>query len=87
VESLERGHSPARVRISAEEFAIIVAFCQAIDQKDRVNWQAYQGLPEFDRLGLEAILDLAELVEGNLLPCAKVVPASELTPITYARLG
>jgi hypothetical protein len=87
IEPLERGRLPSRVKISAEELAIIVAFRQALDKKERVNWQIYRGLKEFDRLGLEAILDLADLVEGDLLPCAEVVPASELTPVVYARLG
>jgi hypothetical protein len=87
VEPLERGHSPSRVRISGEELALIVAFRQALDKKERINWQAYRGLKEFDRLCLEAILDLADLVEGDYLPCAQIVPASELTPIVYARLG
>lgn len=84
---LEANRSPSLVRISAEELALIVAFRQALDNKDRINWQAYQGLPEFDRLGLEAILDLADLVEGDRLPCAQVVPASSLSPIIYRRLG
>lgn len=87
VEPLEKGHLPFRVRISAEELALIVAFRQALDNKESVNWQAYVGLKEFDRLGLEAILDLADLVENETLPCAVVVPASQLTPIVYARLG
>lgn len=69
---------PSRILISAEELAIIVAFRQAIDNKDRVNWEGYRGLKEFDRLGLEAFLDLSNLVEGNTLPCARVVPASQL---------
>lgn len=87
IEPLESGHSPSRIRISAEELALIVAFRQALAQKDRVNWEAYRGLKEFDRLGLEAILDLADLVEDNTLPYAQVVPASQLTPEVYARLG
>jgi hypothetical protein len=64
-----------------------MAFRQALDKKERINWQAYLGLKEFDRLGLEAILDLADLVEDESLPCAQVVSASELTPVVYARLG
>jgi hypothetical protein len=87
IEPLERGHSPSKVRISAEELDLIVAFRRALDAKERVNWQAYRGLREFDRLGLVTILDLAELVEGNSLPCAVVVPASQLTPIIYRHLG
>lgn len=87
IEPLERGRSPSCVKILAEELAIIVAFRQALDKKERANWQIYRGLKEFDRLGLEAILDLADLVEGDSLPCAQVVPASELTPVVYARLG
>jgi hypothetical protein len=86
IEQVKRGHSPSKVRISAEELAIIVAFCRALEAKERVNWQAYQGLKEFDHLGLEAILDLAELMEGDSLPCAVVVPASQLTPVVYAHL-
>lgn len=78
---------PSRVLISAEELAIIVAFRQALDNKDRINWEAYRGLKEFDRLGLEALLDLSDLVEGDTLPSARVVPASELRPIVYTRLG
>jgi hypothetical protein len=81
------GQSPSLVRISAEELALIVAFRQALDNKDRINWQACCGLPEFDRLGLEAILDLADLVEEDKLLCARVVPASTLTPLVYRRLG
>jgi hypothetical protein len=70
VEPLEKGHLPSRVRIPAEELALIVAFRQALDNKDNVNWQAYVGLRKFDRLGLAAILDLADLVENDTLPCA-----------------
>jgi hypothetical protein len=81
------GQSPSLVRIFAEELALIVAFWQALDNNDRINWEAYCGLPEFDRLGLEAILDLADLVEEDKLPCAQVVPASTLTPLVYRRLG
>lgn len=44
IEPLERGHSPSKVRILAEELAIIVAFRRALDAKERVNWQAYRGL-------------------------------------------
>jgi hypothetical protein len=81
------GQSPLLVCISAEELATIVAFRQAIDNKERVNWQAYCGLPEFNRLALEAIMDLADLVKGDKLPCAQVVPASTLKPLVYRRLG
>lgn len=84
---LESDRSPSLVRISVEELALIIAFRQALNNKDRINWTIYKGLPEFDRLGLEAILDLAEQVEGDRLPCAQVVPASELRPIVYRRLG
>lgn len=87
IEPLESGHSPSRIRISSEELALIVAFRQAIVKKERINWQAYQGLKEFDRLGLEAILDPADLVENETLPCAQIVPASELSAVVYARLG
>jgi hypothetical protein len=76
----------SRILIPAEELTIIVAFRQAIDNKDCVNWEAYRGLKEFDRLGLEALLDLSDLVEGDTLPCARVVPASQLQPVVYARL-
>jgi hypothetical protein len=86
VKPLEKGHLPSRVRILAEELALIVAFKQALDNKDSVNWQAYVGLRKFDRPGLAAILDLAVLEENDTLPCAVVVPASQLTPIVYARL-
>lgn len=41
---------PSRIHITAEKLAIVVAFRQAIDNKDRVNWEAYCGLKEFDRL-------------------------------------
>lgn len=75
IEPIKRGHSRSpRVHISAEELALIVAFCRALDAKERINWQAYWGLRDFDRLGLEAILDFAKLVEGDSLPCAVVVP-------------
>jgi hypothetical protein len=87
IKPLESGRSPSRVCISAEELALIASFRQALDNKESVNWQAYKGLKEFDRLGLEAILDLADLVKDLTLPCAVVVSASELTPIVYARLG
>jgi hypothetical protein len=87
IKPLDTGRSPSRVRISAEELALIISFRRALDNKKSVNWQTYKGLKESDRLGLEAILDLADLVEDQSLPCAVVVPASELTPIVYARLG
>jgi hypothetical protein len=73
--------------ISPEELALIVAFRQALDQKDRINWEAYRGLKEFDRLGLEAILDLADLVVDGTLPSARVVPASQLPAVVHIRLG
>lgn len=44
IEPLEKGHSPSKVRISAEELALIVAFRQALDKKERVNWEIYRGL-------------------------------------------
>jgi hypothetical protein len=87
IQPIESGRTPSRVKISAEELALIVSFRQALDRKERINWQAYLGLKEFERLGLEAILDLADLVEDESLPCAQVVPASQLTPVVYARLG
>lgn len=87
IQPIESDRSPSRVKISAEELAILVAFRQALDKKERINWQAYLGLKEFERLGLEAILDLADLVEDGSLPCAQVVPASQLAPVVYARLG
>jgi hypothetical protein len=69
---------PSRILITAEELAIVVAFKQAIDNKDCVNWEAYRGLKEFDHLGLEALLNLSNLVEGDTLPCTRVVPAFQL---------
>lgn len=84
---LESDRSPSRILISAEELALIVAFRQALDQKDRIYWQAYRGLKEFDCLGIEALLDLADLVEGDSLPCARAIPASDLRPVVYASLG
>jgi hypothetical protein len=68
IEPLDPGRSPSRVRISAKELALIVSFRQALDNKESVNWQAYKELKEFDRLDLEAILDLADLVEDQSLP-------------------
>jgi hypothetical protein len=67
IEPIKRGHSSPRVHISAEELALIVAFCMALDAKERINWQAYWGLRDFDRLRLEAIINLAELVEEDSL--------------------
>jgi hypothetical protein len=76
----------SRVRISAEELALIVSFRQALDEMNSIHWQIYRGLPEFNRLGLEAILDLAGQVQGDTLPCAVVVPVT-LRPFYYTRLG
>lgn len=78
---------PARhvqeIKVSSEELALIRAVKLALDAKAVVNWPAHKGLPEHDRLGPDAILDLAETVENGVLPGAVVVPASELPSFTY----
>jgi hypothetical protein len=76
-----------RVRISAEELALIVSFRQVLDARQSIHRQIYRDLAEFDRLGLEAILNLAGQVVGETLPCAQVVPTSTLRPFYYNRLG
>jgi hypothetical protein len=87
VEPLERGCSPSQLLISPEELAFIVAFRQALDQKDMINWEAFQGLREFDRLRLEAILDLSDMAVDGTLPSARVITASQLPVVVHVRLG
>lgn len=78
---------PARhtqqIKVSAEELSLILSVKLALDAKEVVNWPGYKGLPEHDRLGPEAVLDLAETVVNGELPGAVVVPASELPEFTY----
>jgi hypothetical protein len=55
-----------------------VAFRQALNNKDRINWEAYRGLKEFDRLGLAALLDLTELVDLGYFFCGRL--CTEMCP-------
>lgn len=78
---------PARhtqeIKLSSEELALIRSVKLALDAKERINWPAHKGLPEHDRLGPDAILDLAETVVDGVLPGAVITPASELPAFTY----
>lgn len=73
--------------MSSEELALIRAVKLALDSKERVNWPAHKGLPEHDRLGPDAILDLAETIVDGVLPGAVIVLASELPSFTYISFG
>lgn len=67
-----------KIKVSAEELALILAIKLSLDQKTLINWPAHRGSREHDRLDPEAILDLGETVVDGVLPGAVVVPASEL---------
>lgn len=72
------------IKVSAEELSLILATKKALNAKEKVNWPALRGSREHDRLGPEAILDLAETVVEGVLPGAVIVPpGTKLPEFTY----
>lgn len=76
-----------QIKVSSEELELILATKKSLDNKTKVNWPAHKGSREHDRLGPEAVLDLAETVvegeTGPYLPGAVVVPSTKLPDFTY----